>query len=205
MQLVRLGLLTALVMGVVWVGQPRAAHAGIVRVALFPVAVNSSLPETGHLSAGLGDMIAARLEQSEQIVIIRVDEKVTSREEAIAAGKQAGADYVLFGSYTQFGDGASLDLRCAPVVGGDDDEPRRVFVQAGSASEIIPKLGVLSQNVSRYLVEAGKPAAAVAAGAEPAAPRAPDAASLVDLELRVEALERVIFAPPPASETPESE
>jgi len=204
MQLVRLGLLTALVMGAVWIGQPRAAHAELVRVAMFPVAVNSSLPETGHLSAGLGDMIAARLEQSEQIVIIRVDEKVTSREEAIAAGKKAGAEYVLFGSYTQFGDGASLDLRCAPVVGGEGDEPRRVFVQAGSASEIIPKLGVLSQNVSRYLVETAKPAAPVA-GAESAAPKAPDAASLVDLELRVEALERVIFAPPPASETSESE
>jgi len=203
MRFVRLGLLAALVTGAIWVGQPRAAHAELVRVAMFPVAVNSSLRETGHLSAGLGDMIAARLEQSEQILVIRVDEKVSSREEAIEAGKKAGAEYVLFGSYTQFGDGASLDLRCAPVV-GDDDEPRRVFVQAGSAGEIIPKLGVLAQNVSRYLMDAAKPAAPVA-GAEPAAPQAPDAASLVDLELRVEALERVIFAPPPASKTPESE
>jgi len=204
MRFARLGLLAALVMGAIWVGQPRAAHAELVRVAMFPVAVNSSLPETGHLSAGLGDMISARLEQSEQILVIRVDEKVTSREEAIEAGKKAGAEYVLFGSYTQFGDGASLDLRCAPVVGEGDDEPRRVFVQAGSAGEIIPKLGVLAQNVSRYLMDAAKPAARVA-GAESAAAQAPDAPSLVDLELRVEALERVIFAPPPASGVPESE
>jgi hypothetical protein len=191
-------------MGAAWVGQPRAAYAEIVRVAMFPVAVNSSLPETGHLSAGLGDMIAARLEQSGQVVIIRLDATVTSREEAIAAGKKAGADYVLFGSYTQFGDGASLDLRCAPVVGGEADEPRRVFVQAGSASEIIPKLGVLSQNVSRYLADAATPTAPQANADSPAS-RAPDTASLVDLELRIEALERVIFAPPPASEAAESE
>jgi len=204
MRLVRFGLLAALVMGAVWFGQPRVAHAEIVRVAMFPVAVNSSLPDTGHLSAGLGDMIAARLEQSGQVVITRLDATVASREEAIAAGKKAGADYVLFGSYTQFGDGASLDLRCAPVVGGEADEPRRVFVQAGSASEIIPKLGVLSQNVSRYLAEAATPAAPRATADSPT-PSAPDTASLVDLELRIEALERVIFAPPPASETAESE
>ena len=204
MRLVRFGLLAALVMGAVWFGQPRAAHAEIVRVAMFPVAVNTSLPETDHLSAGLGDMIAARLEQSGQIVITRLDATVASREEAIAAGKKAGADYVLFGSYTQFGDGASLDLRCAPVVGGEADEPRRVFVQAGSASEIIPKLGVLSQNVSRYLAEAATPAAPRAT-ADSTTPSAPETASMVDLELRIEALERVIFAPPPASETAESE
>ena len=204
MRPVRLGLLAALVMAAVWVGQPRAAHAEIVRVAMFPVAVNSSLPETDHLSAGLGDMIAARLEQSGQIVITRLDATVASREEAIAAGKKAGADYVLFGSYTQFGDGASLDLRCAPVVGGEADEPRRVFVQAGSASEIIPKLGVLSQNVSRYLAEAATPAAPRVAADSPT-PSAPETTSMVDLELRIEALESVIFAPPPASETAESE
>jgi len=204
MRPVRFGLLAALVMAAVWFGQPRAAHAEIVRVAMFPVAVNSSLPETDHLSAGLGDMIAARLEQSGQIVITRLDATVASREEAIAAGKKAGADYVLFGSYTQFGDGASLDLRCAPVVGGEADEPRRVFVQAGSASEIIPKLGVLSQNVSRYLAEAATPAAPRAA-TDSTTPSAPETASMVDLELRIEAIERVLFAPPPASETAESE
>ncbi|MBW2541451.1 MAG: hypothetical protein JRF15_05105 [Deltaproteobacteria bacterium] len=204
MRLARFGLFAILVMAAVCLGQPRAAQAEVIRVAMFPVAVNSSLPDTGHLSAGLGDMIAARLEQSGQIVVTRLDAAISNRDEAIAAGKEAGADYVLFGSYTQFGDGASLDLRCAPVVGGEADEPRRVFVQAGSASEIIPKLGVLSQNVSRYLVEAAKPAAPKATEDAPA-PSAPDTATLVDLELRIEALERVIFAPPPASETTETD
>ncbi|MBW2495532.1 MAG: hypothetical protein JRE43_12325, partial [Deltaproteobacteria bacterium] len=137
MRLARFGLFAILVMAAVCLGQPRAAQAEVIRVAMFPVAVNSSLPDTGHLSAGLGDMIAARLEQSGQIVVTRLDAAISNRDEAIAAGKEAGADYVLFGSYTQFGDGASLDLRCAPVVGGEADEPRRVFVQAGSASEII--------------------------------------------------------------------
>jgi hypothetical protein len=164
---------------------------------MLPVSVNSSLSETGHLSAGLADMVAARLEQNGQIVIIRLDAPATSREEAIAAGKKAGAEYVLFGSYTQFGDGASLDLRCAPVIGGKADEPRRVFIQAGSASEMIPKLGVLSESVSRYLVGAVESPESLE-GVDATAPGVPDAASLVDIEQRVEALERVIFAPPAA-------
>ena len=127
-------------------GQPSTAHAETIRVAMLPVSVNSSLSETGHLSAGLADMVAARLEQNGQIVIIRLDAPATSREEAIAAGKKAGAEYVLFGSYTQFGDGASLDLRCAPVIGGETDEPRRVFIQAGSASEAAPSPMVLRKS-----------------------------------------------------------
>jgi len=196
-------MLASLAMGLVCLGQPGVAHAEIVRVAMFPVAVNSSLPDTGHLSAGLGDMISARLEQSGQILVVRLDAKVTSQEEAIEAGKKAGVGYVLFGSYTQFGDGASLDLRCAPVVGGEADEPRRVFVQAGSASEIIPKLDVLAQNVSRYLMDAAPPAPPLAS--EDSSAPAPENASLVDLELRIEALERVIFAPPAASKSGEAE
>jgi hypothetical protein len=170
---------------------------------MLPVSVNSSLSETGHLSAGLADMVAARLEQNGQIVIIRLDAPATSREAAIAAGKKAGAEYVLFGSYTQFGDGASLDLRCAPVSGGGDDEPRRVFIQAGSASEIIPRLSVLSESVSRYLVGAAESPESpeLTEGADATAPSPPDAASLADIEQRVEALERVIFAPPAAAES----
>ncbi len=199
MQPVRTGLLVALVVGVVWLGPPRAAHAEIVRVAMFPVLINSSLSETSHLSAGLTDMIAARLEQSEQILIIRLGAPATSREEAIAAGKKAGAEYVLFGSYTQFGDGASLDLRCAPVVGGKADDPRRVFIQAGSASEIIPKLGVLSESVTRYLLGAAASAGSLV-GEDANAPGTSDATSLAKIEQRVEALERVIFAPSPAAE-----
>ncbi len=197
MQSVRTGLLVTFVIGAVSLGQPRTAHAEVIRVAMLPVSVNSSLSETDHLSAGLADMVAARLEQNGQIVIIRLDAPAASREEAIAAGKKAGAEYVLFGSYTQFGDGASLDLRCAPVVGGDDDAPRRVFIQAGSASEIIPKLSVLSESVARYLVGAAAHPGPLA-GDDAIAPQAPDAASLSDIEQRIEALERVIFAPPAA-------
>ena len=196
MQTVRIGLLVTFVIGVASLGQPRTAYAEIIRVAMLPVSINSSLPETDHLSAGLADMVAARLEQNGQIMVIRLDAPATSREEAIAAGRKAGAEYVLFGSYTQFGDGASLDLHCAPIVGGESAAPRRVFIQAGSTGEIIPKLGVLLESISRYLV--GDAASSAPLASADAA--APGAASLADIEQRVEALERAIFASPAAAE-----
>jgi hypothetical protein len=197
-QSVRIGLLVTFVIGVVSLGQPRTADAEIIRVAMLPVSINSSLPETDHISAGLADMVSARLEQNGQIMVIRLDAPAASREDAIAAARKAGAEYVLFGSYTQFGDGASLDLHCAPIVGGEAAAPRRVFIHAGSTGEIIPKLGVLLESVTRYLV-GDAASSGPRAGADAAAPDAPGATSLADIEQRVEALERVIFAPPAAA------
>ena len=199
MQSVRIGLLVTFAIGVVSLGQPRTADAEIIRVAMLPVSINSSLSETDHISAGLADMVSARLEQNGQIMVIRLDAPAANREDAIAAGRKAGAEYVLFGSYTQFGDGASLDLHCAPIVGGEADAPRRVFIHAGSTGEIIPKLGVLLESVTRYLVGDAAPSEPLA-GADAAAPDAPGAAALADIEQRVKALERMIFAPPAAAE-----
>ena len=138
------------------------------------------------------------MRQGERLVVLEGDG--TGVDEDVLGHRGHGAEYVVFGSYTQFGDGASLDLRCAPVVGGEADVPRRVFIQAGSASEIIPKLGVLAETITRYLVGAAA-SVAPAAGEDAIAPVAPGATSLADIEQRVEALERVIFAPPAAAES----
>ena len=72
-------------------------------------------------------------------MIIRLDAPATSREEAIAGWQKGRRGVRIVRLLHQFGAGASLDLRCAPVIGGKADEPRRVFIQAGSASEIIPQ------------------------------------------------------------------
>ena len=196
----RVGLLAAFAVGVGLLGHPGIAPAQTLRVGLLPIAVNSSLSETDYLITGLADMLAARLEQSGQIAIVRLSESARDRAAAIKAGEKAGVDFVLFGSYTQFGDGASLDLRCVEVAGDDSDKPRRVFIQAGSPGEIIPKLGDLSERFTRYLV-----GAEVSTGPQPAvnaaAPAAAAASGLSDLQQRIEALERVVFSAPVASAT----
>ncbi len=198
----RVGLLVALVASVGLLGDSSPAHAQTVRVAMLPIAVNSSLPETDYLRTGLADMLAARMEQSGQVVIIRLDESAHDRASAIEAGKKAGAEFVVFGSYTQFGDGASLDLRCAEVAGDQSDEPRRVFIQAGSPGEIIPKLADLSKSMTTYLV-----GAAVSANSPPVADAAAATAGpgIADLQKRIEALERIVFSAPVASATTPTE
>lgn len=168
------------------------AGAQTVRVAMLPISVNSSLTETEYLRSGLADMLAARLEQGGQLVIIRLPEAVATRKEAIEAAREAGAQFALFGSYTQFGDGASLDLRCASVAEGDDSgKPRRVFIQAGSPAAIIPQLEDLAIRMGEYMagaeVSTGPPRVDGAPDATTTAPAA------TDLERRVQALERAVF------------
>jgi len=168
------------------------------RVALLPIAVHSAEQETSYLSEGLAAMLAARLEQSGQLVVLRVGGNTapgTNESAAIELGRRAGASHVVFGSYTQFGQGASLDVRCAAVAAaGDGDEPeeaRRVFVQSGTVGDLIPKLDGLADKLMRYLD------GTEIAGADPLGAQTPAYGSddLLDLEQRVEALEREVYSP----------
>ena len=95
-----------------------SARAEGARVALLPVVVHAS-DQQDDLRKGLGDMLAARLNQQRGISIVRLDDPAqatTDLGKAVAAAGAAGAQYVVFGSFTRFGDGASLDLECAKVI-----------------------------------------------------------------------------------------
>jgi TolB-like protein len=168
----------------VWLlAQAGSAAAEPARVALLPVTVHSSDAGSSYLSAGLASMLSSRLELFDEISVIRVESGGVGEAAALEAGREAGADFVVYGSFTQFGEGASLDLQCARVEGGGDDA-RRIFVQSGTLGEIIPKLDELAEKI-RLHVSGGRPA--VAAGA------APVSGDLGDLQRRVEALERTVF------------
>jgi len=173
-----------------------SAAAAPARVALLPVVVHTAERDSDYLSLGLADMLSSRLERSGQIAVLRLRGEglaTTDAAAALAAARSAGADYVLFGSFTQFGAGASLDMRCARVEAGDAAEPRRVFVQSGTLQEIIPRLDELSERVARYVSGAAPLPAAPEAGE-----RAPGPGALEDLKRRVEALERSVYAAPEA-------
>ena len=87
------------------------------RVAILPVVVHSAAPDPSYLSDGLADMLGARLEQLGGMRVVRDEDKdaTTRLADALARGRALEADYVVFGSFTQFGEGASLDIQCAPV------------------------------------------------------------------------------------------
>jgi len=185
-----------------------AASAEPVRVALLPVAVHSTDASSGYLSAGLASMLSSRLEQFDDVAVIRLDDAKPAASQpaaAIEAARAAGAEFVVFGSFTQFGNGASLDLQAARTQGADAGSARRMFVQAGALGDIIPKLGDVAGKIHLYVTGGHGEAASPAAAASPGG-----GASLADLTQRVEVLERAVFrtgpeegpTPPPATKAP---
>src|SRR5262245_47323045 len=94
-----------------------------VKVAVLPVVVHA-LEQKEYLQSGIADMLATRLEQNPKLTVARVADvaqATTDGEAARAAARAAGAQFVVFGSFTRFGDGASLDLRCLPTAGNAGD------------------------------------------------------------------------------------
>lgn len=193
-----------------------AAAAGAeapVRVVVLPVVVHS-LEQQEYLQSGIASMLATRLEQNARLDVVRVADPAQATldgEAARAAARGAGGAFVVFGSFTRFGDGASLDLRCLPVAGAKGDDPRSVFVQAGSVGEIIPRLDDVADKVARYVTSgAGSGTPAVGAGPAVAAGGAPpealqDALSELDeLRARVERLEELLNGREGAAGSPQS-
>lgn len=177
------------------IGWAFPAGAAPLRVAVLPVVVHSSDGNTEYLSAGLSEMLSARLEQAGGIDVIEIGSTAPATAKALVAAEAArslGAEFVVFGSFTQFGDGASIDLRAARVDAVDSEgEPKihKVFIQSGTLGAIIPRLDDVAGRIVHFLQgAAGEQAQSSSSEAPPAV------ANKGDLERRVEALERVVFS-----------
>lgn len=177
------------VVACVSIGSSGPASGQTTKVALLPVAVHSAEPDADYVSEGLADMLSARLERGGRVAVIRVPgaRVGTDASAAVAAAQGVGAQFVLFGSFTQFGQGASLDIRCAPVGAADaTPPPREVFIQSGSIGEIIPRLDELAEKISRYVEGEGT-------GTLPSGANGEGVGGVGDLQRRVEALERAVY------------
>lgn len=160
------------------VGIVDAVHASeeepaLIRIAMLPIVVHSA-DDPIFLREGLADMLMARLDQVGRFAITHIedDTKATTRlEEALAAGREAGTEYVLFGSFTRFGTGASLDMQCASTTEGSGKRPlREIFVHSGSIGEVIPDLDDLVGKISRFAIAGySGPSAAVPTSGDPGA------------------------------------
>lgn len=130
-----------------------AAAGPAPKLLLLPIVVHSS-EDPAYLREGLSDMLTARLDRIGAIEIVQPEPNATGTTElarAREAARRAGADYVLFGSFTRFGQGASLDVQCASADPSGRLEPlREIFVHSGSIGDIIPDLDELAGKVSRF-------------------------------------------------------
>ncbi len=136
------------------------------KLLLLPIVVHSAEDPT-YLREGLADMLNARLARIGALELIHGDSTTsgtTQLARARDAAQKLGADYVLFGSFTRFGQGASLDVQCASAAAGAREPLREIFVHSGSIGDIIPDLDELAGKVSRFArgetVVSGSPAAA---------------------------------------------
>ncbi len=200
--------LCALMLGFGLLAPVAPAWAGAVRVVILPIVVHSADPDSAYVSEGLADMISSRLERTGNFEVVRADDRdaTTKLPEAIARGLQAGGEWVLFGAFTQFGDGASLDMQCAALAGQEGRQrPRRIFIQSGTMGEIIPKLDELVQRIAAHVgseahaeapkatADAGEPEWGATEVVEESAEGYTAADELEALRQRVEALEQAVY------------
>ncbi len=182
-----------------------AAPAGSrARIAILPMVVNTS-GEQAYLRSGLADMLASRLGRNPELAVVRIEDEALATSDpqrAAALAIENGAQYAVFGAFTQFGEGASLDVQCLDAAAfGNDDDPRarRIFIQSGTVGEIIPQLDATAGKISLFVAGSAHVAEpelpAVAAGPAPAAPRAAaNEAGLEDLRRRLETIEDFLFS-----------
>ena len=180
-------------------------------IAILPIVVHT-LEHKEYLQAGLADMLASRLGRVPGVAVIRLQgegQATTDLEAAQNSAREAGAEYVVFGSFTQFGEGASLDLLCSPVSSKDEEDSRSIFIQSGTLGEIIPQLDQVAEKIGRHLKVRGAPtgaapeslpavsAALPGTGSTTPGEQFQDALSeLESLRGRVDALEQRVFSPP---------
>jgi TolB-like protein len=167
-----------------------------VRVAVLPLQVNS-LEQHDYLQKGLSDMLTSRIGRMDGVSVLRVEDpaKATRKQDiARSTAEELGAEYVVYGSFTAFGGGASLDLICSSVA---DGTTKRGFVQAGNMGEIIPQLDGVAAKIARFAASGAAATPAVATAPPGAAPAGGgEAARVRELETRIEALERAVFSKP---------
>ena len=177
-----------------------AQAADEIRIALLPTVVHSS-ESPDYLRAGLADMIASRLERVQEFDVLRIDDPATATtnlESALATARESEADFVLFGSFTRFGTGASLDVQCASVRVESGHKPlREIFVHSGSIGDVIPDLDDLVGKVARFVITDYEERALNSNGL----PELPSMRALIDLQRRVEALEEALRASSPVDST----
>jgi TolB-like protein len=143
---------------------PGLAFAEASKVAIIPFKMNAEKDMT-FLKDGITDMLTSRLYWEDKVVVMNREDtqKVldtiagpldegTARE----VGKRLGADYILFGSLTVFGESVSMDAKMIDLSG---DKPVLAFFnQSRAMSEVIPKIDGFANDINEKVFGRAMPA-----------------------------------------------
>jgi TolB-like protein len=131
-----------------------AEPAAVKKVAILPFQINAA-QDLAYLREGILDMLASRLAWEGKVAVIEkqlVKEAIAGRPTPLTeeisreVGKALGADYVLFGSLTVFGDSVSMDAKMIDLTG--DKAPVTAFAQTKGMNEVIPRINDFAQDIN---------------------------------------------------------
>ena len=142
------------------------------KVAILPFEINAP-EDLSYLREGIMDMLASRISWEGKVEAIeeqQVKSALAGREGAMneaaarEVGTTLGADYVLFGSLTVFGDSVSIDAKMIALK--EERPPVSVYAQTKGMGEVIPRINDFAQDINNKIFGRG-PAAVVAAPSQP--------------------------------------
>jgi TolB-like protein len=126
----------------------------VKKVAVLPFQINAA-EDYSYLRDGILDMLASRLAWEGKVVVIEkqvVKEAIAGHQGQLnepfarEVGQSLGADYVLFGSLTIFGDSVSIDSKMVPLTA--DKQPVTVYAQTKGMDGVIPRINDFAQEVN---------------------------------------------------------
>jgi len=171
MEYIRKFLVLVLIIPLLFTAAGSAAETA-KKVAIFPFEINAP-KDLSYLREGIMDMLASRISWEGKVEVIEeqlVKEALSGREGALnetaarEVGTTLGADYVLFGSLTVFGESVSIDAKMIALK--EDRPPVSVYAQTKGMGEVIPRINDFAQDINNKIFGRG-PTAVAAAPSQP--------------------------------------
>ena len=153
-------ILTLLVLSIltIWISAPAFSEDPPQKLAILPFTMNSDR-DLNFLREGIMDMLSSRLAWKNKLEIIEkgVVKKEfsavpgpTNEAKALKIGQALGADYVIFGSLTVFGESVSLDAKILDV------KKSEILITAYDQSKgmdgVIPTVNQFAQNINAKIM-----------------------------------------------------
>jgi len=142
----------------IFVGVLSHADEAPKKIAILPFTMNADR-DLSFLRKGIVDMLSSRLAWKEKVEVIEEEAvkkeaaKVSgplNKKKALMIGKALGADYVILGSLTVFGDSVSIDAKILDVA--KSDELVTAFNQSKGMDGVIPTVNQFAEDINAKIM-----------------------------------------------------
>lgn len=125
-----------------------------VRVVVIPFKMNADR-DLGFLQDGIFDMLSTRLSHPGEVEIVGKDKTTEiskdfsgpmNEEQARSVGGKLGADYVLFGTLTVFGNSVSMDAKMLDMSGAK--QTLALYRQSQGMDDVIPSVNEFARDIN---------------------------------------------------------